>query len=170
MSEESQVGVQEVSLSASGLVLRGSLLTKLAQKGRAEIVHNLAEFDEIILETRREYHGKYLVVLALICGGFIIWKRFFPVWVCAPFFLFAALIIFAWFRVGIQYLILRRAGETVEYPLRDTPAFVTDFFEQMSANVRSANANVRLYLHRRDAEVAENEYKRTDSRDYRRCD
>ena len=133
-------------------------------KGRAEIVHNLAEFDEIILESRRKYHGKYLVVLALICGGFIIWKRSFPVWVCAPFFLFAALIIFAWFKVGIQYLVLRRADETVEYRLRDTPAFVEDFFEKMSANVRSANANVRFYLHRKDAEDTENEYKRTDSK------
>jgi hypothetical protein len=149
MGEESEVGVQEISLSASGLVLRGSLLIKLPRKGRAEIVHNLAEFDEIILESRRKYHGKYLVVFALICGGFIIWKRSYPVWVCAPFFLFAALIIFAWFKVGIQYLVLRRAGETVEYRLRDTPAFIEDFFEKMSANVRSANPNVRLSDSRR---------------------
>jgi hypothetical protein len=142
VGEELEAGMQEISLSASRLSLRGSLLTKLPRKeGKAEAVHNLSEFDEIVLETRRKFHGKWLVIFAVGCGIFFLTERSLPVWVCAPFFVLAALIVFSWFRVGVHYLILRRAGETVEYRLHDTPAFVNDFFEQMSANARNANSH-----------------------------
>lgn len=154
MGKEQEAGVQEFSLSASGLVLRGSLLIRLPQKkGRAEAVYNLAEFEEIILEKRREFHGKWLLIFAVAGGVFFLWERSLPVWACVPFFLFAALIILSWFKVGIPYLVLRKGGLTVEYRLHDTPAFVNDFFQQMSVNTRKANSQtvfVRKITNRRE--------------------
>lgn len=136
-----------VSLPKSGLTLTGtSLSVALRRRAGREIVHNLAQFEEIILESRREYHGKWLVVTAVACGVFFLAERSLPVWVCAPFFLLAALIILAWFKAGIFYLILTKGDQTLKYRLCDTPAFIMDFFEQMSANVLKANAEVCIHF------------------------
>ncbi|MFH1422187.1 MAG: hypothetical protein ABIH42_05690 [Planctomycetota bacterium] len=134
-------------LLRTNIVLHGTILIVPGRNNlKQEILHNLTEFDEIILEKRREYHGKWFALFNLACGVFLLQEGSLPAWTSAPFFLLTVLIVIAWFKVGFHYLLLRKADKIVEYRLRDTPVLIKDFFEKMKANVLKVNPDVRFSL------------------------